>query len=121
MENAMNRAQQRSESDRGRDLRNDPCGAKCAHRPRRSREGGYALLFVLFLTAVLAVTLTRALPQIAMQSQRVREERLIYRGEQYKRAIQLYFRKYKKYPSSIDDLEETNGLLLLVQSYLLLD
>ncbi len=83
----------------------------------RSREGGYALLFVLFLTAVLAVTLARALPQIAMQSQRVREERLIYRGEQYKRAIQLYFRKYKKYPSSIDELEETNGERFLRRRY----
>jgi type II secretory pathway pseudopilin PulG len=83
----------------------------------RSQEGGYALLFVLFLTAVLAVTLARALPQIAMQSQRVREERLIYRGEQYKRAIQLYFRKFKKYPSSIDDLEETNNERFLRRRY----
>jgi type II secretory pathway pseudopilin PulG len=72
---------------------------------------------VLFLTAVLAVTLARALPQIAMQSQRVREERLIYRGEQYKRAIQLYFRKHKKYPSSVDDLENTNGERYLRRRY----
>ncbi len=97
-----------------------PEGRRVASAPRdsmRSREGGYALLFVLFLLAVLGVMLAKALPQIAMQSQRVREERLIYRGEQYKRAIQLYFRKHKKYPSSIDDLEETNGERFLRRRY----
>ena len=67
------------------------------------------LLSLLFLVAAIAVQVAISLPQVAMQAQRAREERLIYRGKQYKRAVELYFRKYQKYPEKLDDLEETNG------------
>ena len=61
--------------------------------------------------------LVMAMPRVAMQAQRVREETLIYRGEQYKRAVQLYFRKYKKYPAKLDDLEESDGVRFLRRRY----
>jgi hypothetical protein len=72
---------------------------------------------LLFFAAVAAFMLVMALPRSAMQSQRVREETLIYRGEQYKRAVQLYFRKYQKYPQSLDDLEESDGVRFLRRRY----
>jgi len=75
------------------------------------------LLTLLFFAAAMAFALVVALPRSAMQSQRVREETLIYRGEQYKRAVQLYFRKYKKYPESLDDLEESDGIRFLRRRY----
>jgi hypothetical protein len=75
------------------------------------------LLTLLFFAAAVAFMLLMALPQSAMQAQRVREETLIYRGEQYKRAVQLYFRKYKKYPASLDDLEESDGVRFLRRRY----
>lgn len=86
---------------------------------RRSRAGqqGFALLTVLFLGASILIGLALSLPRAAMQAQRIREERLVYRGEQYQRAIELYFRVHKKYPSEIDDLEETNGVRFLRQRY----
>jgi type II secretory pathway pseudopilin PulG len=84
---------------------------------RRSSEGGFVLLTLLFFAAAVAFMLLMALPQSAMQAQRVREETLIYRGEQYKRAVQLYFRKYKKYPASLDDLEESDGVRFLRRRY----
>jgi type II secretory pathway pseudopilin PulG len=83
----------------------------------RSAEGGFVLLTLLFFAAAVAFMLVLALPRTAMQSQRVREETLIYRGEQYKRAVQLYFRKYQKYPESLDDLEESDGIRFLRRRY----
>ena len=54
---------------------------------------------------------------MAMQSQRLKEERLIERGEQYQRAIKLYYREHKKYPRDLDDLEETDGVRFLRRRY----
>jgi type II secretory pathway pseudopilin PulG len=75
------------------------------------------LLALLFVAAAVAVGMALALPRIALQSQRVREETLIYRGSQYKRAVELYFREHKKYPQTLDDLEDTNGIRYLRRRY----
>ena len=85
----------------------------------RGREGerGFVLLALLFASAAIAIQVAVLLPRAAMQAQRVREERLIYRGEQYKRAIELYFRKHQKYPQELDDLEDTNGVRFLRRRY----
>ena len=85
----------------------------------RKREGerGFILLALLFASAAIAIQVAILLPRAAMQAQRVREERLIYRGEQYKRAIELYFRKHQKYPKELDDLEDTNGIRFLRRRY----
>ncbi len=80
-------------------------------------QQGYAFITIIFMAAAMAVTLALALPRFAMQAQRVREERLIYRGKQYKRAIQLYFRQHKKYPARMKDLEDTNGVRYLRRRY----
>ena len=83
----------------------------------RAGRQGFVLLSLLFFVAAIAIQVAISLPQVAMQAQRVREERLIYRGKQYKRAVQLYFRKHQKYPEKIDDLEETNGQRFLRRRY----
>ena len=62
---------------------------------------------------MLLAGLALSLPRMAMQSQRLKDERLIERGEQYRRAIELYFREHKKYPEDLDDLEETDGVRYL--------
>ena len=67
-------------------------------RRRRAGEQGFALLTVLFLGAAILIGLALSLPRAAMQAQRIREERLIYRGEQYQRAIELYFRAPQEVP-----------------------
>jgi len=78
-------------------------------RNRRDSQGGYVLLTLLVGAAVVLVTLARQLPRDAMSAQRIREQKLIKRGEQYSRAIQLYFREHKKYPKTLRDLERTDG------------
>jgi hypothetical protein len=57
------------------------------------------------MAAVIAITLYMELPRVAMQAQRDKEQQLIDTGEQYKRAIQLFFAKAKRYPGDIKELE----------------
>ncbi|MCU1341372.1 MAG: hypothetical protein JWN92_795, partial [Candidatus Acidoferrum typicum] len=59
-----------------------------------------------------------ALLRIDTQGRRERESELAWRGEQYQRAIGMYFRKFGKYPTKIDDLvKQTNGVRFLRQAY----
>src|SRR5579872_2308383 len=81
-------------------------------------ERGFAMLFVFVMAAAVAIILYRDLPRVAFEAQRNREDVLIARGEQYTRAIQLYVRKFKKYPGKIEDLEETNQIRFLRKRYI---
>ena len=81
--------------------------AKSAIPPRRrSQESGFA--FLLALVAILVmVALTATVLEIgATQNRRAREEEAIWRGQQYVRAIRLYYHKTGKYPQTIDDLSK---------------
>src|SRR5712692_5512130 len=85
-------------------------------RPRNG-ESGVALLLVFAMAAAVAIMLYMELPRVAFEAQRNQEQLLIERGEQYKRAIQLYFRKFKQYPSTIEQLEGTNNIRFLRRRY----
>lgn len=84
---------------------------------RRDSEAGYVLLAVLFLTVVLLVSLAIAAPKIARSIQRDKDLETIHRGEQYRRALQLYYRQFGKYPTSMDQLVNTNNVRFLRQKY----
>ena len=64
-----------------------------AARPFRA-EGGYALVALLVAVSVMAVLLGGALPVWQTMVQREREAELVFRGEQYARAIARYQRQY---------------------------
>ena len=83
----------------------------------KSGESGYALLLVFMMAAAVALMLYIELPRVAFEAQRNKEALLIERGEQYQRAIQLYFRRFKKYPASIEELESTNNIRFLRRRY----
>lgn len=85
--------------------------------PAPNAESGFLLLFVLFLAALMLIALAVAAPRIATSIQREREIELVHRGEQYKRAIKLYYRKFGTYPSSIDQLLDTNNIRFLRKRY----
>lgn len=69
------------------------------------RERGYAMVALLVLMAVMAVAMTAALPAWSTLSRREREAELVFRGEQYARAIMLFQRKYAgAFPPNIDVL-----------------
>ena len=85
---------------------------------RRRKEAGYSLLMVVFLVATMLILAATAVPNILVQGRREREEEMIWRGEQYKRAIGMYFSKFGRYPTKIDDLtKQTNGVRFLRQAY----
>jgi len=81
-------------------------------------ESGFALLLVFAMAATIALLFYIQMPRVAFERQRDQEALLISRGEQYKRAIQLYFRKFKTYPTSLDSLENTNNLRFLRRRYI---
>jgi type II secretory pathway pseudopilin PulG len=80
-------------------------------------QRGYILLALIFAVTLLIIALATALPAIGTQIKRDREEELIHRGHQYVRAIQLYYRKFGRYPNSIDDLKDTNNMRFLRREY----
>jgi type II secretory pathway pseudopilin PulG len=86
-------------------------------RRRQQREAGFALLVVFLLAAFVAIALYMELPRVVFESQRNREQALIDRGEQYRRAIQLYYRRYARYPPDMKALENTDNRRFLRQRY----
>ncbi len=72
---------------------------------------------VLFLMVLLLIALAVAAPKVAISIQRDREIELVHRGEQYKRAIKMYYKKFGAYPSSIDQLMNTNQVRFLRKRY----
>jgi type II secretory pathway pseudopilin PulG len=80
-------------------------------------ESGYVLLAVIFLTVIMLISLALAAPKIAQSIQRDRDLETIHRGEQYKRAIQLYYKQFGAYPTSFDQLKQTNNVRYLRKEY----
>src|SRR5882762_4162691 len=86
--------------------------------PRRCRQSGYTILMVVFLVATILILATAVAPNLLTLGRRERETETIWRGEQYKRAIGLYFRKFGKYPTKVEDLTaETNGVRFLRHAF----
>lgn len=86
---------------------------------RRKTEEGYAVLLAIFLVATMLLFAAAAAPNVITQGRRLREQEAIWRGNQYVRAIRLYYQKNGKYPSSLEDLTKPNagGLHFLRKSY----
>ena len=84
---------------------------------RIDSEDGFILLVVLFLVVLLLIGLAVAAPKVARSIQRDKELELVHRGEQYKRAIKLYYKKFGSYPTSIDQLVQTNNIRFLRKRY----
>lgn len=80
-------------------------------------ESGFALLFVFFMAAAIAISFYIQLPVAVFENQRIREQALLDRGQQYQRGIQLYFRKFKRYPAELKALENTNNIRFIRRLY----
>ena len=93
---------------------------RCSPRSGTTRgkgEKGYVLVLLILMVALIFVSLSTIVPKIFFEAQRDREEELYFRGMQYQRAIQLFFRKFGRYPNSLDELEKTNGVRFLRKRY----
>ena len=65
---------------------------------------GYAMAALLVALAVMSVLMSVALPVWRHDVQREKEEELIFRGQQYVRAIRLFQAKNQTLPTSVDML-----------------
>jgi type II secretory pathway pseudopilin PulG len=81
-------------------------------------EQGYVILFAIFLLALLVIALAIAAPQVAKSIQRDRDLETWHRGMQYRRAVKLYYFKFKAYPPNADALKETNNIRFLRKQYI---
>jgi hypothetical protein len=84
----------------------------------RNPESGYALLFIYAMAAIVAIMLYNEIPRVAFEAQRDKEQLLIDRGEQYSRAVNLYVRKFNKFPADFDALQSTQNLRFLRHRYI---
>jgi type II secretory pathway pseudopilin PulG len=85
-------------------------------RPRRRQEG-YVLLALLLIVALMAIFALAVIVPIKFEIRREREQELIHRGVQYSRAIRNYYKKFGRYPTRLEDLDNTNNLRYLRKHY----
>lgn len=85
---------------------------------RRDGERGLTLLMAVFLAAVMIIAATAAVPNLITESRRQKEELLIWRGNQYARAIGLYYHKTGHYPHDLRELAKgVDGVHFLRHRY----
>jgi hypothetical protein len=93
-------------------------------RGKKAGQQGYALVLVVFLLALIVVSLAVATPNILVNGRREKEEEMIWRGKQYVRGIRLFVRYYQmhggqvKFPTSMEDLTKNKvGIRFMRQEY----
>ena len=83
----------------------------------RHEEQGFMLVGLIVAIFFVLLALSVAAPKVAQQLRREREVEAVHRGNQYVRAIRLYYRKFGHYPGSMEQLEKTNNIRFLRQKY----
>ena len=87
---------------------------------RRTRHGesGYAIVIVMFFLALLVLAAAKVAPTVLSQVQREKEADMIWKGEQYTRAIKLYYMKTHRFPTSLEDITTNKtGIRFMRQEY----
>ena len=77
------------------------------HFDQGSEQEGYLLLGLVVVCFLLLLTLAIAAPRVAKQLERDREVESEHRAQEYVRAIQLYYRRNHRFPSSVEELLAT--------------
>ena len=88
-----------------------------AHPAARCSERGYILLMLMLFVALLAIAAGALAPSIAFRVRRDREEEMIHRGVQYSRALRRFVKKTGRYPTRLEELENTNNIRFLRKRY----
>jgi type II secretory pathway pseudopilin PulG len=76
------------------------------------------LLALIVAIVLVMLVLSLAAPKVGQEMRREREVEAEHRGQQYVRAIQLYYRKFGHYPGSMEQLEKSNNIRFLRQRYI---
>ncbi len=85
--------------------------------PTRRSEHAYIMLTLLLAMALIVIFAAVIVPSITFEIKRDREEEMIHRGAQYSRAIRAYYKKFGRYPTKIEDLENSNNQRFLRKRY----
>jgi len=80
-------------------------------------QRGYMLITLVLALALITIALLTVLPEIGQQIRRDREEEMRHRGTAYMRAIQHFYKKFGRYPTRIEELENTNNMRFLRKRY----
>jgi hypothetical protein len=75
------------------------------------------LLALLLIVALMFIAAMAIVPEIKFEIQHDREDEMIHRGVQYSRAIRAYYKKFGRYPTRLEDLDNTNNLRFLRKRY----
>jgi type II secretory pathway pseudopilin PulG len=80
-------------------------------------QRGYMLITLMLALALITIAMLTVLPEIGQQIRRDREEEMRHRGTAYMRAIQHFYKKFGRYPTRVEELENTNNLRFLRKRY----
>ncbi len=75
------------------------------------------MITLMLAMAMIMIALLTVLPEMKQQIRRDREDELRHRGTEYMRAIQHFYKKFQRYPSRVEELEDTNHLRFLRKRY----
>jgi type II secretory pathway pseudopilin PulG len=90
---------------------------KCNRPTPGNPQRGYILITLMFAVALITIALLAIAPEVGQQVRRDRELELQHRGTAYMRAIQHYYKKFGRYPSRVEELENTNNIRFLRKRY----
>ena len=76
------------------------------------------LIAAIIMIFMVLLVLSIAAPLVAKEVQRDREQESARRAQQYVRAVRIFYLKFKRYPTSIEQLEKTNNQRFLRQRYI---
>ena len=83
----------------------------------RQGEQGFMLIGLIVAIFFILLVLSIAAPKMAQELRRDKEVEAVHRGNQYVRAIQLYYRKNNSYPGTMDALAKGTPVKYLRQEY----
>jgi len=86
-------------------------------RRHPDRQQGYMLLVIVMMLTIALIALTAAAPDIVNQVKRQREEELIHRGKSYARAIKLFYKRFGRYPVTLNELQNTQNIHFIRKLY----
>ncbi|HEX9081706.1 MAG TPA: type II secretion system protein, partial [Holophagaceae bacterium] len=78
----------------------------------RKRQSGFTMALALALIVVMGVMLMKTGPSLVAEVQRANESELIFRGEAIAEALRVYFAKFHKYPTDLEEVMKVRPRIL---------
>ena len=75
------------------------------------------LLVIVMMLTIALIAFTSMAPNEVTEIKRDREEELIHRGKAYARGIKLFYKRFGRYPTSLNELQGTQNIKFIRQLY----